>query len=293
MSNISDLYLRLSCKSELCECDVILSGDTEQTGRKKDEFDPNEFVHDDEQVNDDEDEEMTNSEIEESRNGDEEITDAAKVDAGNTEERHTADLIQKYSMKPVPEPSKIQTPTINLEPESEKSASEIRKIKKEQAEKQKIPKNPANHTLYHALMEVLIEDENAMDKGVADTVKNHKRQHDDDEDPSAGPNQGKKTKRRRTKDSESSMKPSTTKESSKGKALTKFFKTGKSATAQEPIKEPIAEVVMDDLETTANEDVVNDADRPQDYVTPKTKKPFKDTWFKQPPRPPTPDPEWN
>ncbi|GJY89230.1 hypothetical protein Tco_0503858 [Tanacetum coccineum] len=154
-------------------------------------------------------------------------------------------------------------------------------------------RNPANHALYHALMEVLIEDENAMDKGVADIVKNHKRQHDDDEDPFAGPNQGKKTKRRRTKDSESSMKPSTTKESSKGKALTKSFKTGKSATAQEPIKEPIAEVVMDDLETTANEDVVNDADCPQDYVTPKTKKPFKDTWFKQPPRPPTPDPEWN
>ncbi|GKC21229.1 integrase, catalytic region, zinc finger, CCHC-type containing protein, partial [Tanacetum coccineum] len=41
-------------------------------------------------------------------------------------------------------------------------------------------------------MEALIEDEKAMDKGVADSVKNHKRQHDDDdndEDPSAGPNQ--------------------------------------------------------------------------------------------------------
>ncbi|GKF38900.1 hypothetical protein Tco_0118961, partial [Tanacetum coccineum] len=64
-------------------------------------------------------------------------------------------------------------------------------------------RNPANHALYHALMKALIEDENTMDKGVADTVKNHKRQHDDDddEDPSVGPNQGKKTKRRRTKES--------------------------------------------------------------------------------------------
>ncbi|GJX08553.1 hypothetical protein Tco_0196485 [Tanacetum coccineum] len=106
----------------------------------------------------------------------------------------------------------------------QKSASEIHMIKREQAEKQKMPKytikstdkaalkeydqksalyqtmhenksfnrNPANHALYHVLMEALIEDENAMDKGVADTVKNHKRQHDDDddddEDPSAGPN---------------------------------------------------------------------------------------------------------
>ncbi|GJT72661.1 hypothetical protein Tco_1031947 [Tanacetum coccineum] len=54
--------------------------------------------------------------------------------------RHTTDLIQKYSVKLAPEPSKIQTSTIDLEPESEKSASEIRKIKKEQAEKQKMPK---------------------------------------------------------------------------------------------------------------------------------------------------------
>ncbi|GJT55668.1 hypothetical protein Tco_0990722 [Tanacetum coccineum] len=67
-------------------------------------------------------------------------------------QRYTADIIQKYSMKPAPESSKIQKPTIDLEQESEKSASEIRKIKKEQAEKQKIP------------------------------IKNHKRQHDDDDD---------------------------------------------------------------------------------------------------------------
>ncbi|GJT13124.1 hypothetical protein Tco_0860166 [Tanacetum coccineum] len=71
---------------------------------------------------------------------------------------------------------------------------------------------------YHALIEALIEDENAMDKGVADTVKDHKRKHDDDDEddndkvPPAGPNQSKKIKRRRTKESESSKKPSITKE---------------------------------------------------------------------------------
>ncbi|GKC01869.1 hypothetical protein Tco_0993479 [Tanacetum coccineum] len=96
-------------------------------------------------------------------------------------------------------------------------------------------RNPANHALYHALVEALIENENAMDKGVADTVKNHKRQHDDgendDEDPSARPNQGK------------------------------------SATTPEPIEEPIAYVVMADLETTANEDVVNDVDRSPGHLT--------------------------
>nr|GFA02192.1 hypothetical protein [Tanacetum cinerariifolium] len=93
-------------------------------------------------------------------------------------------------------------------------------------------RNPTNHRLYHALMEELIEDENAMDKGVADTVKDHKRKQDDDEDDDdedslAEPNQGKKTKRRRTKEFESSKKPSITKETPKGKAPTKGSKTDK------------------------------------------------------------------
>ncbi|GJR14880.1 MAK10-like protein [Tanacetum coccineum] len=51
-----------------------------------DEETNDEFVHSVEQVNDDEDEEMTNIEVEESGNGDEENTDAAKTDAGKTEE---------------------------------------------------------------------------------------------------------------------------------------------------------------------------------------------------------------
>nr|GEW92969.1 hypothetical protein [Tanacetum cinerariifolium] len=112
--------------------------------------------------------------------------------------------------------------------------------------------NRANHRLYHALMGALIEDKNAMDKGVADTIQDHKRKHDDDdeddddEDPPAGPNQGKQTKRRRTKDSESLKKPSTTKETPTGKAPSKGSKTGKSTSANKQVEEPIAEVVMDD-----------------------------------------------
>nr|GEW46182.1 hypothetical protein [Tanacetum cinerariifolium] len=134
-----------------------------------------------------------------------------------------------------------KSPIVDSEKESEKSTSEIHKVKKELAEKQKMPKytikstnnaalkdydqkvplyqtmlenksfnrNSVNHGLYHALIEALIEDENAIGKGVADIVNNHKRQHDDDKDddenPFAGPKQSKKTKRRRTKDSECSM----------------------------------------------------------------------------------------
>ncbi|GJW60110.1 hypothetical protein Tco_0109445, partial [Tanacetum coccineum] len=208
-----------------------------------------------------------------------------------------------------------------LEQESEKSPSEILKITKEQAAMQKMQKftikstnkaaleeydmkstlyrtmhtnksfnrNPANYKLYHALMEALIEDKSAMDKGVAETIKDHKIKHDgdeddDDEDPPARPNQGKQTKRRRTKESESSKKQSTTKETPKGKAPTKGSKTGKSASAKESIEEPNTKMVMDD----AGEDVVSDDDQPQDASKPKTDK--TPEWFKQPPRPPTPDP---
>nr|GEX88584.1 uncharacterized mitochondrial protein AtMg00810-like [Tanacetum cinerariifolium] len=203
-------------------------------------------------------------------------------------QKHTADLIHKYSLQHLPELTKKPTPTTKQE--SEKSPLEILKIKKEQAESQKthslpsslLTKNPTNHRLYHALMEELIEDENAMDKGVADTVKDHKRKQDDDkddddEDSLAEPNQGKKTKRRRTKEFESSKKPSITKETPKGKALTKGSKTGKSASTKEPIEEPIAEVIMDDV----GDDLVHDDDQTQAASKPKTSNTLNPEWFKQ------------
>ncbi|GKF19418.1 hypothetical protein Tco_0068056 [Tanacetum coccineum] len=43
-------------------------------------------------------------------------------------------------------------------------------------------RNLANYHLYHALMEALIADEDAMDKEVKDRVKNHKIKHDSDDD---------------------------------------------------------------------------------------------------------------
>ncbi|GKD07620.1 hypothetical protein Tco_1187305 [Tanacetum coccineum] len=89
------------------------------------------------------------------------------------------------------------------------------------------------------------------------------------------------------------MKPSTTKETSKGKAPSKSSKTSKSASAKEPVEEPIAEVVMDDAFNTTGEDVVRDDDQPQDTLEPNTNKTLNQDWFKKPPRPPTPDPEWN
>ncbi|GJW95191.1 hypothetical protein Tco_0174863 [Tanacetum coccineum] len=121
-------------------------------------------------------------------------------------ERHTADLIEKYSVLPGPESVKNQ--------ESKKSLKEIIKAKKEQEEekqdstysirstdkvdieefdlksalfshmnkKKSANKNTTNYRLYHALMEALIADEDVMDKEVADKVKDHKRKHDSDDD---------------------------------------------------------------------------------------------------------------
>nr|GFA17511.1 retrovirus-related Pol polyprotein from transposon TNT 1-94 [Tanacetum cinerariifolium] len=91
---------------------------------------------------------------------------------------------------------------------------------------------------------------------------------DDDEDPSAGSNQDKITNRRRSKESESSKKPPITKETPKGRAPSKGFKTGKSATTREPIEEPIAEVVMDDPVNTAAEDVEPVVSTDTPYYTP-------------------------
>nr|GEV02887.1 integrase, catalytic region, zinc finger, CCHC-type, peptidase aspartic, catalytic [Tanacetum cinerariifolium] len=277
----------------------------------------------------DEDEEMTNDEVEDSRQGDAKISNVAKADVEKTEKvkddakkaklpptssslsvslgfgdqflKLSSDTSLVSTVKdttnveinswldikiqsiPTLESSKIQTLT-NLEQGSKKSAIEILKIKRKQAKKQKMPKytikstnkvaikeydqksalyqtmhenksfnkNHANNKLYHALMEALKEDKNAMDKEVTDTVKDHKRKHHDDDN-----------------DDDDEAPP--------------------ARQTREPVKEPINEVVMDD----AGEDVVCDDDQPQDTFELKTSKTPNLDWFKQPPRPPTPDPEWN
>ncbi|GJT08119.1 hypothetical protein Tco_0842581 [Tanacetum coccineum] len=91
-------------------------------------------------------------------------------------ERHTADLIEKYSVLPGPESIKNQ--------ESEKSPKEIIKIKREQGEEKQD-------------LTLLPSDERFLDKEVKARVKNTKEKHDqlmmmkiddDDEGPSAGSN---------------------------------------------------------------------------------------------------------
>ncbi|GKD25332.1 hypothetical protein Tco_1231546 [Tanacetum coccineum] len=138
------------------------------------------------------------------------------------------------------------------------------------------------------LNSIILDDDVA--RGQADPKKVLRKRYRDDEDPLAGPNQGKKTKRRRTKESEPSKKSSTSKELSNSKSPVKTFKSGKFVTAEEPVKEPVFEMASDDIEQTVD-DVANDVDQPLDDSTQTKDKDPKKYWFKQPPRPPTPDQE--
>nr|GEW51875.1 hypothetical protein [Tanacetum cinerariifolium] len=79
------------------------------------------------------------------------------------------------------------------------------------------------------------------------------------------------------------------KESAKYKTPSNTSKTGKSVSANKSIKEP--EHVVPIYEEEKNLDnAANDADEPQVYATLKI---LMQGWFKKPPRPETPDPDWN
>ncbi|GJS83746.1 hypothetical protein Tco_0750287 [Tanacetum coccineum] len=153
-------------------------------------------------------------------------------------------------------------------------------------------RNPANYHLYHALMEALIADEDAMDKKVKYGLKDHKRKHDSDDDedvdddkgPSAGSNQGKSAKRRK-------------------------YDSSASGSAQPPLKDDEQNVVIDssmqssELESGHSEHSSDDISKQDEghvldlevtdnaYI-PKVK---AATWFKpiqEDERPATPEPEW-
>ncbi|GJR37117.1 hypothetical protein Tco_1212801 [Tanacetum coccineum] len=195
-------------------------------------------------------------------------------------ERHTADLIEKYSMLPGPE----STDKVALEEFDLKSS-----LFKHMNKNKTANKNPANYHLYHALMEALIADEDAIDKEVKDKVKNHKRKHDsdddedddDDEGPSAGSNQGKSAKRRRHDSGASGSAQPPTKDDEQSSK--KPRESDASASKQHPaltINWLADEGHVSDLEDTDNAHI------PKVSTT---------TWFKPIPegeRPATPEPEW-
>ncbi|GKA31158.1 hypothetical protein Tco_0717463 [Tanacetum coccineum] len=90
--------------------------------------------------------------------------------------------------------------------------------------------------LYHALMESILEDEDAIDKGVADKLKRRKPDDADrDEDPLIGPDQGLK-RRKTSKDAEPPKKVKST-DTYKGTTKSQPKYTSKSAQAEETMLE--------------------------------------------------------
>ncbi|GJZ10754.1 hypothetical protein Tco_0545513 [Tanacetum coccineum] len=182
--------------------------------------------------------------------------------------------------------------------------------------------NTTNYRLYHALMEALITDEDAMDKEVADKVKDHKRKHDsdddedndDDEGPSAGSNQGRLTKRRRSDsaasgsakpppkdDVQSSKKPRESEVSaskqhpaltSVGWQITDTREAGVDSLMH--ISDPESEHSKQSSDDISMQDEGNVSDM-EDTDNAHIPKVSTTTWFKPIPeneRPATPKPEW-
>ncbi|GJU09958.1 hypothetical protein Tco_1132354, partial [Tanacetum coccineum] len=183
-------------------------------------------------------------------------------------------------------------------------------------------KNTANYHLYHALMEALIADKDAMDKEVADKVKDHKRKHDsdddedddDDEGPSAGSNQGRSTKRRRSdsaasgsaqpppKDDDQSSKKLRESNASASKQHLALTSTGwqitdtRDAGADSSMhrSDPESEHSEQSSDDIPMQDEGNDSDM-EDTDNAHIPKVSTTTWFKPIPeseRPATPEPEW-
>ncbi|GJX24576.1 hypothetical protein Tco_0230872 [Tanacetum coccineum] len=178
------------------------------------------------------------------------------------------------------------------------SEYELKKILYEKMHKsQSHLTHDAHQELYDSLTWSMLLDKATTKKGDNPDKVLKKRDHgdDQDEDPSTGSNQGKKTKKRKVNESESRKKTSTTKESSKGKFPARTSKSGKSVIAKESIEEQVFEIASNDVEQTVD-DKVGDAGQPPYTDADETqadaalKIPKKD-WFKKATRPETLDPD--
>ncbi|GKB18931.1 hypothetical protein Tco_0852854 [Tanacetum coccineum] len=162
-------------------------------------------------------------------------------------------------------PSSSTPPQPSSKPAKSLSELELMQIIFEKIDKSRSYMSHDKHQeLYDALLNSIMLDE-ASAKGDVNLVKVlRKRDGDDDQDPSARSDQGKKKKKRKGKYAEESKKSSASKISSK-----------------------------DTKETSFDNVVTNVDDQPDVEAAPKTYNATKNDWFKQSPRTPTSDPEWN
>nr|GEV54673.1 hypothetical protein [Tanacetum cinerariifolium] len=149
-------------------------------------------------------------------------------------------------------------------------------------------------------MELILEDKDVMDKGVADELK--KRKPDDadkDEGPTAGSDRGLK-RQRISKGTETSKKMSTSKDSYKGKIPSTSSKSSKSGkSAKDQVVKPISvhdsdndehdndEFDNTDMPIDQGENLVKTDEQPNDEVVP------KNDWYKKSRSDTSPDTKWN
>ncbi|GJX28272.1 hypothetical protein Tco_0236351 [Tanacetum coccineum] len=187
-------------------------------------------------------------------------------------QKHTEELIQQSSKTDVSRIIKIKQEQVAKEKIPKLSATPYDQAAKEEFKQKEIlfkmttksksyEKHPKHKALYDVLVLLLIQDEDDLDRVIPYL---RKRDREEDEEPSAGSNQGKR-KRRLGKDSEPSNTSSASKETSKGDTPPKSSKTGKYASVKESVKE----------------------------ATHETDNAPKKNCSTQPPRPSTPDLEWN
>nr|GEU68672.1 hypothetical protein [Tanacetum cinerariifolium] len=130
-----------------------------------------------------------------------------------------------------------------------------------------------NQELYDALLISIMLDDAIASRDVNPYKVLRKRDCGDDQDPTAGSNQGKK-KKRKGKYYEPSKDKVLTGSPLKGKTQSKPSSTNKPVNAKEPLHEGEMEV-----EEPTLDDVVNEADQPQDDVVPTQGTQFEQPWF--------------
>ncbi|GJY29292.1 hypothetical protein Tco_0405059 [Tanacetum coccineum] len=158
-------------------------------------------------------------------------------------------------------------------------------------------KSLKHRALYHSVMESILEDEDTINKDVADEL--NKRKPDDadkDEGPTAGSGQGLK-RQRTSKGTKTSKKTSTSKDSSKGKSPTTSSKSGKSSKEQveelifvqdsDYAKHDDVEFDNTDMPIDQGEDLGKTNEQPNDEAVP------KNDWYKKFKSDTYLDPEWN
>nr|GEV62416.1 hypothetical protein [Tanacetum cinerariifolium] len=141
-----------------------------------DEETNDEFMHDNEQLNDDEDEKMLNAEVEDSRNGDEENTDAVKTDPRKTEE-----------VKDDAKKAELPLTSSNLSVSSG-FGDQFFKLSLDTS-LVSIVKDTTDAEINSLLDNKILYEVPHIQSPYVLTDRIIKRQHDDDEGPSAGPNQ--------------------------------------------------------------------------------------------------------